>query len=93
MGQARARGTKDERDAMAIEAIRVEQEARRIARDRKEAEQEAIRAAKWEAMTQAERDAALVRAGDEMAMHADLAGMIGWDAAGLMMDVFAHKKA
>jgi acyl-CoA reductase-like NAD-dependent aldehyde dehydrogenase len=93
MGQARLRGTKEERDAEAVERIHITRQVREAERDRKEAEQEAVRSAKWKAMTPEQREAALKRAGAEMAMHSDLADMIGMDAASVMMAVFSRKKA
>jgi len=64
MGQAKNRGTYDERKA---EAIRVSKE-REVERDRKEMEEQRIVAANWAKMSQEERDMHLKKAQAEMAL-------------------------
>lgn len=64
MGQAKNRGTYDERKA---EAIRVSKE-REVERDRKEMEEQRIVAANWAKMSQEERDMHLKKAKAEMVL-------------------------
>lgn len=77
MGQARLRGTKEEREAAAL-SIKA---AERAERQRKEQERERLRAERWAAMSKEERNAAFKRAQEEAAAYGGLASIMGHDAA------------
>lgn len=80
MGQARLRGTKEEREAAAL-AVMAEA---RAARERREQERERQRAEKWAAMSKEERDAAWKKAQEEAAAYGQIASIMGHDAAMLL---------
>jgi hypothetical protein len=92
MGQARLRGTTEERCNAAEAAVLAERNRKAAERRLREQEQERIRAAKWAAMTQPERDAALKRAEMEAECYGVLSGTFGGDIAGLIMDMDRRRK-
>lgn len=81
MGQAKLRGTRDERVAVARAAITVA-EAIRDEADRK---REQARAAKWAAMTPEQKAAALEKAKREAEAYGFLSAEFGHDAARLLL--------
>jgi len=66
MGQAKNRGSYDERKALALEEARLKQEER----DRKEMELELIKAEKWAKLTPEQKEARLKKAKNEVEMLA-----------------------
>lgn len=77
MGQARLRGTKDERVAAAEAGIRLAQ----ARRDAAEMEREQEKARQWAAMSQEQKDAALERAKRHARNYGELQEMFGPDIA------------
>lgn len=87
MGQARLRGTTEERQAEAEAAVLAERNRKAAERDLREQERERIRAAKWAAMTQPERDAAMKNAMREAECYGYLSGQLGYGVAGMLMEM------
>ena len=83
MGQAKLRGTKEQRVADALEGQRLAQEAA----DRAEMEELQERSRKWAAMTPEQQDAAMKRAMHDAEAYGYLAGAFGHDAANILMSM------
>ena len=83
MGQAKLKGTRDERVAAAVAIQRKAQEAR----DAAEMDELVARSKKWALMSQAERDAALERAKREASNYGQLQEMFGHDVAGALAGI------
>lgn len=81
MGQARLRGTQEERTQTAAAANTERQRKAAIA----EAEHNLAIAREWAAKSEEEREAALNAAKREAALYGDLSANFGHDAAGLVM--------
>lgn len=89
MGQARLRGTFDQRQAEALAVIK----ARKDERDRQERERDEAIMEKWKAMTPEQQAEALERAKEEARNYGELRGMFGHDAALMLSMLSATKKA
>lgn len=80
MGQAKLRGSREQRVNAALEAQRQAQEAA----DRAEREEQEAIARKWAAMTPEEQQAALARAKKQAESFGALAALVGHDAASVL---------
>ena len=77
MGQAKLKGTRDQRVAAAEEANRKAQEAR----DAAEMDELVAQSRRWSAMSQEQRDAALERAKRQARNYGELQEIFGHDVA------------
>jgi hypothetical protein len=89
MGQARLRGTLEQRQAEAQAVIKAQKDER----DRQERARDEAIMEKWRAMTPEQREEALERAKDEARNYGELRGMFGHDAALMLSMLSGTRKA
>lgn len=87
MGQARLRGTKEERTTRAIALVEQAREARRVANRDRILKLERARAARWAAMSEEQKAAALERAKQDVETYSELQNNFGPVVADFLMGV------
>jgi hypothetical protein len=92
VGQARLRGTKDERTAARVEAVERARAERKAERDRIDRERNEKAAAVWATLTPEQREARLQKATQEVSQHAQLCDTFGSGVGSMLFDILDSAK-